>query len=114
MAVIETTTLTHTSLTFETVNELTDAFVAENPSADLDAAVAFVNASIASGDLVQTASLNADKAGITFNRTWTDAKWAEGSSMNYPTTIEGWQVTHTRRTILATNIHEYHNEQIKL
>jgi hypothetical protein len=95
MAVTETTTLTHTSLTFETVDELADAFVAENPSADLDAAIAFVNASVASGDLIQTASLNADKSGLTFNRTWTDAKWAEGSSMNYPTTIEGWRVDST-------------------
>ena len=95
MAVTETTTLTHTSLTFATIDELTDAFVAENPSADLNAAIAFINASVASGDLIQTASLNADNAGITFNRTWTDTKWAEGSGMNYPSTVEGWRVDST-------------------
>ena len=37
MAVTETTTLTHTSQTFATIDGFTEAFVAENPSAVLDA-----------------------------------------------------------------------------
>lgn len=95
MAVTETTTITHTSQTFSTVDEVADAFVAENPSAELDAAIAFTNDAVTSGDMIQTASLNADNAGITFNRTWTDSKWTEGASMNYPSTIEGWRVDST-------------------
>jgi len=95
MAVTETTTLTHTSQTFATIDGFTEAFVAENPSAVLDAAIAFINESVASGDMIQTVSLNADKAGITFNRTWTDTKWAEGTSMDYPPTVEGWRVDST-------------------
>ena len=95
MAVTETTTITHTNQTFTTVDECADAFVAENPSADLDAAVAFVNASVASGDMIQTASLKADNTGIIFNRTWTDSKWTEGASMAYPGTVEGWRVDST-------------------
>jgi hypothetical protein len=95
MAVTETTTITHTSQTFSTVDEVADAFVAENPSAELDAAIAFTNDAVTSGDMIQTASLNADNAGITFNRTWTDSKWTGGASMNYPSTIEGWRVDST-------------------
>ena len=95
MAVTETTTITHTSQTFSTVDEVADAFVAENPSVELDAAIAFTNDAVTSGDMIQTASLNADNAGITFNRTWTDSKWTEGASMNYPSTIEGWRVDST-------------------
>lgn len=95
MAVTETTTITHTSQTFSTVDEVADAFVAENPSADLDAAIAFTNDAVISGDMIQTASLNADNAGLTFNRTWTDSKWAEGTSINYPPTVEGWSVDST-------------------
>ena len=95
MAVTETTIITAIGQTFATIDDAVDAFLAANPSAELDAAIAFSNDAVTSGDMIQTTALNADNAGFTFNRTWTDSKWTEGASMNYPSTIEGWRVDST-------------------